>query len=132
MTELETPLSPARLRELPVLTLAYFGDSVWELMVRNRLARTGAKPGRLNAIGRSFVSAPAQAGALERLTPLLLPEEAELVRRGRNTRVGCIPKGAEAEEYHAATGLECLMGALWLQGDRARAEELFRMAFPEE
>ena len=67
----------------------------------------------------------AQAAALERILPLLSEEELAVYRRGRNTRVHSVPKNAEIGAYHAATGLECLFGWLYLSGRHARVNELF-------
>ena len=80
----------------------------------------------------SYVSAPAQAEAVKRLFPVLTEEELAVFKRGRNTRVGSIPKGASPEQYHAATGLETLFGWLWLSGAHERLSRLFDTAFPTE
>lgn len=125
-------LTEEQLLELPVLTLAYEGDAVWELLTRTHLCRRGGRPGDLSRAATDFVSAPAQAEAAGRILSRLTDGEAAVFRRGRNARVGGIPKGATPEQYHAATGLEALFGALWLSGRQDRAEELFLAAFPAE
>ena len=73
----------------------------------------------------SYVSAPAQARFVERLEPLLSPEEHDVYRRGRNAHLHAIPKHATAKEYARATGLECLFGHLFLEGKTERINWLF-------
>ena len=125
----EKALSRDALLGIPVLTLAYEGDAVYELMVRTRLSRTGFKPGKLNAEALRYVSAPAQAEAAGRLLPLFTEEEKSVYLRARNARVSNIPHGATVEQYHAATGLEAVFGWLWLSGAEERVQTLFDAAF---
>ena len=132
MDSFDLHLTPAEIGAIPNLTLAYTGDAVFELLVRSRLCRLGKAPGELNAMALSYVSAPAQAEAVKRLFPVLTEEELAVFKRGRNTRVGSIPKGASPEQYHAATGLETLFGWLWLSGAHERISQLFDTAFPTE
>lgn len=112
--------------------LAYFGDSVIELLVRNRLVLKGYTSSKsLNAHARHFVSAPAQAEAMERLLPYLNEAEAAVFRRGRNVGHTNTPKNATVAQYRSATGMEALFGYLYLAGEEARARELFALAYPE-
>lgn len=112
--------------------LAYFGDSVIELLARNRLVLKGYTSSKsLNAHARHFVSAPAQAQAMERLLPYLSEVEAAVFRRGRNVGHTNTPKNATVAQYRSATGMEALFGYLYLAGGEARARELFALAYPE-
>ena len=127
MSAAHAPLDEERLNALGVLNLAHVGDAVYELLVRDRLARGEAlsvKDQHRRTI--EHVAAPAQAAALERIAPELTEEERRIVRRGRNVRVHGVPSGCTIAEYHAATALETLFGWLWLRGEAARIEELFR------
>ena len=111
--------------------LAYYGDAVFEAMVRRRLLETGVNdPGRLNRFSLEFVTAGRQSEGAARLLPHLTEEEADFFRRGRNTVGRVHPKASTLAEYRAATGLETLFGALSLLGRRERLEELFSIAFP--
>ena len=111
--------------------LAYFGDVIIELLTRERLVRSGiSDAGKLNREALSYVRAPMQSEALEKLLPHLTEEEEALFRRGRNMGGSAHPKGATVQEYRRATGLEALFGGLWLQGNEARARELFALAYP--
>ena len=56
-------------------------------------------------------------------------EEAEIYHRGRNAKVGSVPRNMEVIDYHKATGLEAVVGYLFLTGAKARLEELFGMVF---
>ena len=120
---------------LSSLGLAHLGDSVFEVMVRAWLCLHGkAKARELHRATVKYVSAPAQAAAMERLRPLLSPEEEDVFRRGRNTAPHSVPRAASRGEYQAATGLEALFGWLYLQGRTDRLNELFAqiMQEPEE
>ena len=122
-----------RLNTLGVLNLAHVGDAVYELLVRQSLARHSAASIReqhKNTI--AYVSAPAQAAAAEHLLPQLTAEEHKIFRRGRNTRVHGVPAGCTIAQYHAATALETLFGWLWLSGRRERIMELFAVIWEKD
>ena len=126
-------LNDAELGELSSLGLAYIGDCVYELLVRTHVLRSGRHTNRnLHAAAVELTCAPAQARAAARLLPLLTEEEQAIYRRGRNTHVNSVPKNAEIADYHAATGLECLFGWLWLRGQHGRANELFNRIMENE
>ncbi|BDG62131.1 Mini-ribonuclease 3 [Caldinitratiruptor microaerophilus] len=115
---------------LPALTLAYVGDAVHDLYVREWLVRQGgAQPaGRLHRAATAYVRAGAQAAALRALLPELSPVEADIVRRGRNARPAHAPRGADAAEYQAATAFEALVGYLYLSGQRERLRAVLARA----
>ena len=101
------------------------GDAVFELMVRTWLCMNGSSTTKgLHNKTVQFVSAKAQALALERLLPLLTDEELTIFKRGRNSQVS-VPKSATHEEYHKATGVEALFGYLYLGGQMERLNYLF-------
>jgi len=108
--------------ELGPLQLAWLGDAVWEL--HHRLQRC-QRPGRSQTLHQEVVQvvrADAQARALERLDQQLSDAERDLVRRGRN-RAGRGPRRGDAAAYGQATGLEALLGWLFLH-DPVRLAEL--------
>ncbi|MBO4893650.1 MAG: ribonuclease III [Clostridia bacterium] len=112
--------------ELTPLDLAFIGDSVFDLLVRESLLSGGAKPVKqLHSLAVEKVRAEAQAQAAHRILPLLTEEESEIFKRGRNAKVGGIPKSATPGQYHTATGLEALFGKLYLDGKGERINELF-------
>ena len=121
------------LLSLSSLGLAHLGDGVFEVMVRAWLILRGkARAKDLHRATVRYVAAPAQAAAVERLLPLLTPEEADVYRRGRNTAPHSVPKAASRAQYQAATGLEALFGWLYLQGRTERLNELFEVIMEEE
>ena len=110
------------------LGLAHIGDCVYELLVRSYIvAHGGVTNQNMHKRTVDMVKAPAQAAAMEKLLPLLTEEERAVFLRGRNTRVHSVPKNAELGQYHAATGLECLFGWLYLRGEHGRINELFSL-----
>ena len=119
--------------ELSSQALAYLGDSVLELCVREHLLRAGlSTAAHLNAASRDYVTATAQAQAMGRILPRLTEQEAAVYRRGRNNVHANIPKKATMAEYRAATGMECLFAYLYLTQNQARINELFALAYPED
>ena len=120
-------LSEREVGEMTALGLAHMGDAVFELLVRSWLcAHGGVRADDLHRRTVSFVSAGAQAERAERILPLLTERETAWYKHGRNAHAHHnAPKGASAADYAKTTGLECLFGALFLTGEKARAEELF-------
>ncbi|MBE6595504.1 MAG: ribonuclease III [Ruminococcaceae bacterium] len=113
--------------------LAYLGDAVIEICVRERLLAAGYTSSKaLNAHARDYVSAPAQAAAMERLHPHLTDDETAVFRRGRNMGHTNTPKHATVAQYRSATGMEALFGYLHLMDQPERVKELFALAYPEE
>lgn len=116
-----------RLEEMSVPPLAYLGDSVLELLVREHLVQKGlAKSAQLNRAALAFVSAPAQAGAMERILPHLNEEETAYFRRGRNLSHANVPRCATPDQYRAATGMEVLFAYLHLSEQRERMQQIGR------
>ena len=125
--------APDHIRAISNLGLAHLGDAVFEVMVRSWLCLHGkAKAKDLHRATVKYVAAPAQAAAMERIRPMLTPEEEEVFRRGRNTAPHSVPKAASRGEYQTATGLEALFGWLYLQGQTRRLNELFAGLMGEE
>ena len=124
------------LRQVPVLTLAYVGDSAYELILRTVFAETTTLHGKpLHDRVQTYVTARSQAKIIEGLLAgELTEEEAAMYRRGRKARPETVSKHASLAEYHKATGLEVLIGWLYLGGQTARAAELVRkgMAYAEQ
>ena len=121
--------SPKGLSPLP---LAFVGDGVYELLVREHLLAQGNCPvKKLNSRTVELVRCQFQAQALERLWPRLTGEEQEVALRGRNAHVGHVPKNANVADYHGATALEALFGYLYLGGEVSRLRELFGLVMEE-
>jgi len=105
--------------------LAYLGDAVFELLVREMLLRQAVPFRQINRRAKAFVSAQAQAEMYHRLYPQLSAEEQAVMKRGRNLHSASRSKNAGVTEYRHATGLEALFGYLRQRGDTARVEEVF-------
>jgi ribonuclease-3 family protein len=115
------------------LILAYVGDAVFELWVRERLA--GREPGKVTDLHQAAVAlvrAPAQAALLRRLAGLLTPEEEEIVRRARNAKSGPAPRGVPVQDYRHATAFEALLGYLYLNGRQERLEDLLNQVWQQQ
>jgi len=113
---------------LSPLTLAFVGDGVFELFVRERLVCQGNCPVKsLHKKSVEQVCCGAQAKVSKRLLPLLTEEELEVFKRGRNAHTNHVPKNAAVEDYHAATAFEALFGYLYLSGNIERLREIFKI-----
>ncbi len=110
-------------------TLAFVGDAVYGLLVRCALAQVNRPAGELHRLSVQLVNANAQFASAEQLLPMLTEEELSVYKRGRNLHTTNIPKSANSEHYHAATGLEALFGYLHLAGRHNRLEELFSLVW---
>lgn len=107
------------------LTLAWIGDTVFDLVVRTALLkRANMQTDKLHRKASSIVNAKAQAGRMKEILPLLSPEEEAVFRRGRNASPAHTAKNAQRSEYLEATGFECLIGYLYLGRRYARIVEL--------
>ena len=113
---------------IPSAELAYLGDSVIEVLVRERLVLTPS-PQASSKRSLAFVTAVAQSKALDNIIPMFTEEESDVFRRGRNCVHSGIPKSASAAEYRRAPGMECVFGYLWLKGEHERLRALFDQAY---
>lgn len=120
-------------RQLSPLALAQIGDTVCDLYARvylnDQFTRT---PHELHLAASKFVCAAGQAAAYRRMESILTEEEATVFKRGRNAHSGTMPKNASAADYHTATGLEALVGWLFLCGNDTRLGELMAFFFQAE
>ena len=117
-------------KQVSTAALAYLGDGVWELLVRQMLVEKGISDSRrLNTEALGYVTASAQAAVVKKILSALTEEEDAVYRRGRNIGHTNVPKRATVMEYRMATGLEALFGYLHLTERTDRIEELFALAF---
>ena len=111
--------------QLSPLTLAFVGDGVFDLFVREEIVCSANRPVKeLNKLKVERVRCEAQAELFRRLEPVLTEEEADVFRRGRNAHTSHTPKNASNADYHTATGLEALFGYLYLSDRFDRIREL--------
>ena len=116
----------ADLRTYSPLALAFIGDGVYELIVRTGIVGKGnMSPQKLNAQASHLSKAAAQSAIITSILDELTEDEAEIFRRGKNSKPHTMAKNATKGDYLSATGLEALFGYLYLKGDFDRILELF-------
>ena len=121
------------LRTYSPLTLAYIGDSVFEIIIRTILVKKGNCPvNQLHKRASSLVKAGSQSKMMETLEPFLTEEELAVYKRGRNAHSPTMAKHATMADYRRATGFEALMGYLYLKEDYVRIVELVRKGISED
>ena len=113
--------------ELSAGTLAFVGDAVYGLLVRERLAEINRPIGELHRLSVTFVNANSQAEAFKVIEQLLTEKELSQYKHGRNLHTNNVPKQSTVAKYHSATGLETLFGYLHLSGQFDRINELFEL-----
>lgn len=112
--------------ELSPLTLAFIGDTVFDMLVREDLICQANRPANdLHKSAVKMVKASSQAEFIEKLLPILTEKEITVYKRGRNAKSGHIPKNASQADYHKATGFEALFGYLYLTDNCERIIELY-------
>ncbi|MCR5776143.1 MAG: ribonuclease III [Lachnospiraceae bacterium] len=116
------------IRTYSPLTLAYIGDSIFDVVIRSILVNKGNTPvNKLHQRASQIVKAPTQARMILALMDDLTEEEANWYRRGRNSKPHTKAKNASTMDYLEATGFEAVMGYLYLTGDMDRICELVNM-----
>ena len=106
---------------LSPLTLAFTGDAVFSLFVREMLVCDANRPvGKLHKLSVNWVKAEAQSKGMRAILPLLTEKETEVFKRGRNAHTSHTPKNQSGCDYHYATGFEALVGYLYLRDETVR------------
>ncbi|MNW50548.1 Mini-ribonuclease 3 [compost metagenome] len=124
----EPPSKPVNL--LPPLALAYIGDAVFEVAVRQHvMARPNLRPHHLHGQSTKYVSAKSQARLLALIETELTEDERDIVRQGRNAKSGTVPKNADVMDYRHATAFESLVGYLYYKGLHDRLRDLIAKGF---
>lgn len=113
------------IRTYSPLTLAYIGDSIFDLIIRSILVNKGNTPvNKLHQRASQVVKAQTQAAMILALMDELTEVEADWYRRGRNSKPHTKAKNASTIDYLEATGFEAVIGYLYLTGDMDRICEL--------
>lgn len=115
------------------LTLAFLGDCVYDLVIRTVLVEE--KNRSVNVLHKdksNLVCAEKQALMSKKMKDILTDEEYDIFRRGRNAKTVSHAKNAGLADYHKATGFECLIGYLYLEGKTDRILEIIKYALDEE
>lgn len=128
MFSLFSTISQNQARNLSPVTLAFVGDAVYSLYVRERLVlSTDFSTGTLQKLTSSEVSAHGQSELLEKLQPLFTEEENDIFKRGRNAKKSTRSKNASVAEYNRSTGFEAVLGYLYLTGQYERISQLLEV-----
>lgn len=112
-------------KEVNVKTLAYIGDVVYELYIREHvISNSHEQVNKLHKKTIKYVSAKAQAKIVEVLNEEFSEEEKDIIRRGRNADANTVPKNTDVITYKIATGFEALIGYLYLNKNETRLKEI--------
>jgi Uncharacterized protein conserved in bacteria len=115
--------------QLSPLTLAFIGDTVFDLAVRTMLIQTDRSPVHvLHVESAKRVRASAQAEAAQALFESLNEQEQAIYRRARNAKPGSVPKNASLQDYAAATAFEAVIGHLYLTNQEERMLQCIEQA----
>ncbi len=118
-------LTPQQAAQINVVTLAFLGDTIYSLYVRERLVlEVGGKSASLQRAAGNIVSAQGQSEFLSKVEPLFTEEESDVFRRAKNAKKSSKSKSASHLEYNRSTGLEAVLGYLYLTGREERIKEL--------
>lgn len=123
------------INEVNILALAYLGDSVYELNIREYLVNKGIyKVNNLQKNALNYVTAVNQSKFINKLIEnnILTEDELDVVKRGRNAKVFSHPKNTDILTYKHATSLECLFGYLYLLKKYDRIDEIIKIILEEE
>ena len=125
MFKLLSTVTDQEARNVIPVTLAFVGDAVYTLYVREKLVLNHAySTGTLQKLSSESVSAHGQNALLEKILPRLTENETAVFKRGRNAKKPTRSKSASVAEYNNSTGFEALLGYLYLTGNYSRIEEL--------
>lgn len=129
MFDIEQKLKPEDARMINPVVLAYVGDGVHTLYVREKLAYSStAKSGELNKREAKIVCASAQARAANLLMEEFSEEELAVYKRARNSKKGSKAKNSTAGDYVKSTGFEAVVGYLYITGRIERLNYLLEKA----
>lgn len=115
------------------LSLAFLGDSVYDMLVREHLLRKANMPvAKLHSAKIKLVCAEFQSAAYDVVADMLDEHELAVLKRGRNATGNTVPKHAEAAQYRRATAIESLFGYLFLTGKNERITQIFDVIISQE
>lgn len=119
-------------RNLSPQVLAFVGDGVYSMYVRHKIVMTENLKGKdLHARVINFVKAKGQSNFIDRLLPMLDENEMAVFKRARNHKTLSVAKNQNIIDYKRATGLEALLGYLYLSGNMKRLNEILGLNIGE-
>ncbi len=133
MFDIGQTVSKETAKQLNPIVLAFVGDAVYSLYIREKLALEHSfKAGELNVLATQRVKATAQAQFFHKILDILTEEEVAVFKRARNAKKGTKAKSATVSEYNTSTGLEALIGYLYITGEYARLNEILHYGEDDE
>ena len=118
----------ADIKEYSPLTLAFIGDSIYDLVIKSLVVNRGNQPvQKLHQMTSSYVQAKTQSQMMRVIQEHLTEEEHGVYKRGRNAKSVSPAKNQSVTDYRRATGFEALMGYLYLRQEWQRMLELIKM-----
>lgn len=123
-----------KLNQINSLVLAYLGDSIYEIHIREYLINKNINKVRdLQEESKKYVSAKSQSDIIKKLKEknIFKQEELEIIKRGRNAKINSKPRNTDVLTYKNATSLESLFGYLYLSNQKARIEEIINLILEE-
>ena len=133
MFRLGEKMDAVKANNLSPVVLAFVGDAVYSLFVRERLTFSlDCKTGEMNKLATKEVKASAQAEFVQEILPLLTENELAVFKRARNAKKPTKAKSASVAEYNLSTGLEAVLGYLYLTGDVDRLNYLLNKGIDYE
>ncbi len=128
MFTLDSTISPQQAKLLSPVTLAFVGDAVYSLYIREKwVLSSDFRTGELQKRTSAEVSAKGQSALLDKILPHFTEEENAIFLRGRNAKKPTKSKNASVAEYNRSTGFEAVLGFLYMTGNHARIDELLSM-----
>ncbi len=116
------------IRTFSPLSLAYIGDTIFDLMIRSVVLANGNTPvSKMHKACSEIVCATSQAAMIDAIFDDLSVEEKEVVTRGRNAKSKTTAKNASVLDYRKATSLEALLGYLYMEDKVDRLYELITL-----
>ena len=133
MFNINDKLSKNSARQLSPITLAFVGDAVYTLFVREKIVfEKDLKGNDLNRKTSNTVKATAQAEYVDKIMPILTEEELDVFRRARNAKKNTRAKNASVVEYNKSTGFEAIIGFLYVTGEIERLNYLLNFGETDE
>lgn len=124
--KLSNNLIEVNVKEYGTLSLAYLGDAVFELLVREKILKDNkVTVNKMHKQAREYVKAESQSKMYKKIEDSLSEKELEILKRGRNAKSYTSPKNGSITDYRHATGLETLFGYLFIEGDIDRILQIF-------
>lgn len=112
------------LRELNIMSLAYLGDSVWELYLREHYIKENLKLANLNRKVKRFVNAKYQSKLYLRIESDIEKEAYNFSKRAKNGRIKNFPKSCTFIEYRNATAFETLIAYYYMKKETEKIEKI--------